>query len=95
MVVRAKTHPTYEEANDELGISVAISGDTSVIGDGGDDIERGYDSGSGYMYTNIGGKWINNGKIVPDDGVSTEKLGIVFPFWGYCSFCHPFRSKWK
>ena len=68
---------------------MAISGDTSIIGGGGDDIERGYDSGSGYMYTKIGEKWINNGKIVPDDGVSAEKLGIAFPFWGVLLFLAP------
>ena len=64
-----KITPTDGEADDEFEISVAISGDTFVIGSVGDDIERGYDSGTSYVYTNIGRKWIKNGMIVTEDGV--------------------------
>ena len=60
---------------DLFGSSVAISGDTAVIGAYRDD-ERDDGSGSGYVYTKIGGKWIENGKIVPED----DALGVGFGY---------------
>ena len=44
------------DVGDWFGFRVAIYVNNSVIGSSGDDIERGSNSGSGYMYTNIGGK---------------------------------------
>ena len=53
---------------------MAISGDTAVIGAYRDN-ERGYESGSVYVYTKIGGKWIENGKIVPEEGAHGDYFG--------------------
>ena len=52
---------------------MAISGDTAVIGDV-DDNERSSNSNSGYcyVYTKIGGKWIENCQIVPGDGAAND-----------------------
>ena len=61
-----KLTPTDGEADDEFGHSVAISGDTFVIG--------GIFIRLCYVYTNIDGNWIENGKILIG-------LGLVFPFW--------------
>ena len=39
-------------------------------------------SGSVYMYTKIGGKWIENCKIVPDDGVYFDEFGYSVAMLG-------------
>ena len=69
-----KLTPTDGEADDYFGWSVAISGDTAVIGANGDS-ERGVSSGSGYVYTKIGGNWIENGKIFPENGAANDWFG--------------------
>ena len=58
-----------------FGFSVAISGDTDVIGERFDN-DRGGDSGSGSVYTKIGGKWIENGKIVSENGTADDCFGL-------------------
>ena len=50
-----KITPAEREAYDWFGSSVDISGNTAVIRAVNDD-ERGIESGSGYLYTKIGGK---------------------------------------
>ena len=69
-----KLIPTDGEAHDHFGSSVAISGDTAVIGAPYDD-DKGDNSGSGYVYTKIDGKWIENVKIVPENGEADDEFG--------------------
>ena len=73
--------PEDAEAGDWFGVSVAIYGDTPAIGSQYDN-ERGDDSGYGYMYTIIGGKWKKSGKIVPEDGAAYGEFGYNFPLQG-------------
>ena len=89
--------PADGENGDWFGSSVAISGDTAIIGASRDN-ERGYESGSGYVYTKIGGKWIENGKIFPEDcylGAVVTFLGIVLPFRGVLLSLAPFGQDKK
>ena len=69
-----KLIPTDGEAGDQFGTSVAISGDTAVIGARFDD-DKGNASRSGYVYTNIDRKWIDNVKIVPENGAANYMFG--------------------
>ena len=69
-----KLTPADGEAYDHFGFSMAISGDTAVIGAHYDDDKGGY-SGSGYVYTKIDGKWIENVKIVPENGEASDNFG--------------------
>ena len=69
-----KLTPADGEADDWFGFSVAISGDTVVIGAVYDD-DKGDESGSGYVYTKIDGKWIENVKIVPENGAAYDWYG--------------------
>ena len=64
-----------------FGWSVAISGNTDVIGDHGDD-ERGINSGSSYVYTKIDRKWTENGNIVPEDGADNYWFDNIFALSG-------------
>ena len=61
--------------NDRFGISVAISGDSVVVGASRDD-DRGDDSGSAYVFTRIGTSWLQQDKLIANDGVSDDNFGI-------------------
>ena len=52
-----------------FGFSVAISVNNAAIRDY-EDYYRGSDSGSSFVYTNIDGKWIKNGKIFLEDSAT-------------------------
>lgn len=56
---------------DGFGDSVAISGDTIVIGSPGDD-DAGSGAGAAYVFTNIEGTWIQTIKLVPPTLVSGD-----------------------
>jgi hypothetical protein len=59
-------------ANDQFGISVAISGDgnTAIIGAYYDD-----DKGSAYIYIRSGTTWSQQAKLVPADGAIGDQFG--------------------
>lgn len=59
---------------DQLGHSVAIDGTTAVLGAIGDD-PSGPDSGSAYVFEQVGGTWIQTAKLVPSDGRSGAQFG--------------------
>ena len=60
---------------------MAISGDTAIIGSKNDD-DKGDDSGSGYVYTNIDGKWTEDVKIVPENGAADDQFGYSVAILG-------------
>ena len=62
------------QAGDWFVVSVAISGDTVVIGAVHDD-EWGINSISGYVYTNIIWKWIQNDNIFSEECAAYEYSG--------------------
>jgi len=54
---------------DELfGSSIAVDGDTALIGSSWDD-DNGEFSGSAYVFTRVHGVWIEQAKLLPSDGV--------------------------
>ena len=60
---------------------MAIFDYTDGVGAHGDD-ERFINSACGYVYTKIGRKRIENGKIFPEDAVSSEKFGYTVAISG-------------
>ncbi len=62
-------------ADDEFGWSVAISGDTLVVGAYQDD-DNGSNSGSAYVYTLSGGVWIEQQKLTASDGAANDFFGF-------------------
>ena len=76
-----KLTPTDGEIGDFFGSSVAISGNTAVIGAMYED-KRDSNSGSVYVYTKIGGKWIKNVKIVPENGAADDYFGTSVAIFG-------------
>jgi len=61
-------------ASDAFGDSVAVSGDTAVIGAYGDD-DKGIDSGAAYVYIRTGSVWSQQAKLTASDGVEGARFG--------------------
>jgi hypothetical protein len=59
---------------DFFGCSVALSGDTLVIGASADD-DKGDESGSLYVFTRSGAVWSLQQKVVPSDGAAGADFG--------------------
>jgi len=60
---------------DEFGYSVAISGDTAVVGAPRDD-DKGDDAGSVYVFTRTGITWSQQTKLAASDGAAGDLFGI-------------------
>jgi uncharacterized repeat protein (TIGR01451 family) len=63
-------------ANDSFGISVALSGDTAVVGAYGDGIGANGGQGSAYVFTRSGTVWSQQAKLSADDGAAIDLFGI-------------------
>lgn len=63
----AKLVAPYGEANDQFGSSVAISGDTAVVGT--------YGGNSIYVYARMAGTWTLQQKILPGEGEPDDRFG--------------------
>src|SRR5262249_57406747 len=63
-------------ANDGFGFSVALSGDTVMVGAGGDDIGANADQGSAYVFVRSGGVWTQRQKLTAADGAAGDAFGI-------------------
>jgi len=63
------------EAKDYFGASVAISGDTILIGAKGDD-DSGSDAGAAYLYQrDNSGQWVFQKKVLPESGKGYQAFG--------------------
>jgi hypothetical protein len=60
---------------DAFGISVAISGNTVVVGAFFDDTPRGESAGSAYVYTRSGTVWSEQQHLTASDGASIDVFG--------------------
>jgi uncharacterized protein (TIGR03437 family) len=59
----------------EFGVSVAIDGDTIVIGARGDDIGAVANQGSAYVFVRSNGNWIRQQKLLAGDGSANDIFG--------------------
>ncbi len=78
---QAKLTASDAAQNDLYGQAVAISGDTVAVGSFFDD-DRGSHSGSVYVYDRNGGTWPETAKLLADDGVEGDVLGIAVAMSG-------------
>jgi len=73
-------------ADDRFGWSVAIHGNTIVVGANRDDTDNGEDSGSAYVYTRAGtgtsAKWTQQTKLVAEDGAANDNFGVSVAIHG-------------
>jgi hypothetical protein len=61
-------------ANDDLGGSLALSGDMLVVGATGDD-DHGTMSGSAYVFVRTGTVWFHQAKLTAADGTGNDSFG--------------------
>jgi hypothetical protein len=63
-------------ASDVFGYSVAISGDTVIVGAFNDDTPGGTDAGSAYVFTRSGTLWLQQQKLTASDGAAADAFGF-------------------
>jgi len=71
----AKLTPADAAAADSFGTSVAVSGETAVIGAVGDDGPAGTDQGSAYVFTRSGSVWTEHSKLTEPDAGALHGFG--------------------
>jgi hypothetical protein len=71
---QAKLLPDDGAGDDYFGFSVAVSGDTAVIGAYADD-DNGGASGSAYVFIRSGVTWSQQAKLLADDGAASDSFG--------------------
>ena len=75
----AKLTASDAAGSDNFGFSVAVSGDTAVVGAFGDD-DRGLNSGSAYVFTRTGTTWTQQAKLTASDGAQFDNFGRAVHF---------------
>jgi len=63
------------EAGDRFGASVAVSGDTVVVGAPADDVAGNVDQGSIFMFNRSGASWVQEAQTVAADGAAFDGFG--------------------
>jgi len=63
-------------AYDFFGVSVALSGDTALVGADYDNVGANLDQGSAYVFTRSGTTWTQQGKLTASDGAAYDRFGI-------------------
>ena len=72
----AKLTPSDFSGNDEyFGFSVAVDGDTMVIGAPGEDHGSGWNHGAAYVFVGACSVWIEEAKLTASDGASPDNFG--------------------
>jgi MYXO-CTERM domain-containing protein len=73
---QAKLEASDGAADDWFGASsVALSGDTALVGASRDDTERGEDAGSAYVFVRSGTSWTEDAKLEARDGAGADFFG--------------------
>lgn len=75
-IEQAKLTAPDAEPGDQFGISVAISGDTAVIGAHGDDGPAGGNQGSVYVFVRDGTTWFQQAKLTAPDAAPGDQFGV-------------------
>jgi len=71
---QAKLTASDGQLGDTFGVSVSLSGDTALIGAWGDD-DKGFNSGSAYVFTCSGTTWTQQAKLTASDGAAEDNFG--------------------
>jgi hypothetical protein len=64
------------KANDAFGRSVALSGETAVVGADKDDVGLDADQGSAYVFVRTGATWTQQAHLIASDGAAGDRFGI-------------------
>jgi uncharacterized repeat protein (TIGR01451 family) len=64
-------------AGDQLGYSVSVSGDTTIVGAQKDDTAGGGDAGAAYLFVRAGTAWSEQQKLMAPDGAAGDGFGLA------------------
>ena len=70
-----KLNVTVTNWADTLGRSVAIEGDTAIVGATGTNTAAGLNTGAAYVFTRTGPVWTQQAMLVASDGASSDAFG--------------------
>ncbi len=62
-------------AHDQFGVSVALDGETALVGAYYDDVGANSNQGSAYVFTRSGSSWTPQAKLTADDGLESDLFG--------------------
>jgi hypothetical protein len=79
---QAQLFATGGAAGDQFGSSVAISGDTAIVGTPFDDVGANVDQGSAYIFTRTGTTWTQQAQVTATGGAAGESFGSVVAISG-------------
>ena len=88
---QAKLLPADGYSSDYFGSSVAISGDYAIVGAYRDD-DNGNNSGSAYIFQRSGSVWIEQTKLTPSDGYSSDYFGYSVAISGDYAIVGAYRD---
>jgi hypothetical protein len=81
-VQQGKLEASDGAAQDNLGFSVAISGDTAVVGAPRDQVGSNPSQGSAYVYLRTNGVWTQQQKLTASDGIANDEFGYAVAIVG-------------
>ena len=73
--LEAKLEAGDGEDGDALGVAVALSGDTALLGANGDTTARGFGAGSAYVFVRSGATWSAQAKLEASDASASDVFG--------------------
>ena len=76
-VLQQKLIPLDIVANDFFGVSVALSGDTVLVGSPNDSHAGGSVAGSAYVFTRSGSTWTQQAKLTASDAATGQSFGVA------------------
>ncbi len=79
-------------SNDEFGISVAVHGDTAMVGSRQASIGGNEDQGAVYVFTRSGGTWTQTQKLTASDGAAFDTFGNSVAFDGTTALIGAFAA---
>jgi len=81
-VEEAKLLPPAAQENRYFGASIAVSGDTTVIGASGDN-ELGGAAGAAYVFRHVNGEWVLESKLTASDARTRDRFGSSVDISGH------------
>lgn len=75
-IEHAKLVASDAQANDQFGLSVAVMGDTVLVGAWAEDNGNGVNAGSVYVFVRSGASWTEQAKLTASDGAASDGFGM-------------------
>jgi len=79
---QAQLTATDGAGGDQFGSSVALSGDTALVGARFDDVGANFDQGSAYIFTRSGTTWTQQAQLTATDGAANDLFGFSVALGG-------------